>query len=97
MNGWENCRPYLTTMKAEPHARDPNLSRRKADPRAPRVRLRFNPEDEIGCFKCGSKNSYNFEFDSNYCATCNEWLEGTCKDADCPFCPTRPKYPKYPG
>lgn len=92
-SGWENLRPPLTTMSLGPHMRNPNLSKRKA---TPRVRLQFDPEDEIGCFKCGSKGSYNFEFDSNYCATCNEWLEGLCKDATCPFCPTRPKYPKYP-
>lgn len=77
-----------------PHDRNPNLSRRKANAD---VELEFDPEDEIGCYKCGHRASYNFEFDSNYCATCNEWLEGTCKDAGCPFCPSRPKYPKYPG
>ena len=94
VNGWENCRPYLTTMKAEAHDRNPNLSRRNANPK---VKLQFDPNDDIGCFHCGTFRSYNVEFDSNYCDPCNKWLEGTCKDADCPFCPKRPKYPKYPG
>ena len=94
MNGWENIRGYIESdMKVEPHARNPNLSRGKANRG---VILQFNSRDEIGCFKCGHRASYNFEFDSNYCDNCNEWLEGTCKDADCPFCPNRPKYPKYP-
>ena len=93
MNGWENCRPYLTTMKAEAHDRVANTSRRKAP--LPGRELQFDPKDEIGCFVCGEFRSYNFEFDSNYCDHCNTWLEGTCKDARCPFCPKRPKYPKY--
>ena len=91
-NGWENCRPYLTTMKAEAHDRVANTSIRKANRR---VRLQFNPNDEIGCFVCGHFRSYNFEYDSNYCEPCNSWLEGVCKDATCPFCPRRPKYPNY--
>jgi len=80
-------------MLIGPHARNPNLSRRKANPD---VELQFDPEDEIGCFVCGTPASYNVEHDSNYCGPCNAWLEGVCKDAMCPFCPKRPKYPKYP-
>ena len=75
-----------------PHNRNPNLSRRKANPA---VELQFDPEDEIGCFVCGHFRSYNFKFDSNYCDPCNSWLEGTCKDTSCEFCAKRPKYPKY--
>ena len=95
MNGWENSRGYIESdMKVGSHDRDPNLSRQNANPK---VRLKFNPKEDIGCFVCGTFRSYNVEFDSNYCDSCNSWLEGTCKDADCPFCPKRPKYPKYPG
>ena len=77
-----------------PHDRNPNTSRRKANPN---VKLQFDPKDEIGCFVCGHFRSYNVEFDSNYCDPCNSWLEGKCKDPGCIFCVKRPKYPKYPG
>jgi len=82
----------ITEMLVGPHDRNPNLSRRKANPK---VKLQFDPEEDIGCFVCGTFRSYNVEFDSNYCEPCNSWLEGVCKDARCPFCPTRPKYPNY--
>lgn len=88
----------VTTFPVEPHERNPNTSLKY---RNTRLKLKFDPDDEIGCFRCGNPASYNFEFDSNYCDNCNTWLEGVCTPKawtpPCPFCPTRPKYPKYPG
>ena len=75
-----------------PHVRETNTSEKYYDPA---VELWFDYESDPGCFRCGNPADYNFEFDSNYCATCNAWLEGLCKDRSCIFCPQRPKYPKY--
>ena len=82
----------VTEMLVGPHDRVANTSIRKANPK---VKLQFDPKDEIGCFVCGHFRSYNVEYDSNYCEPCNSWLEGVCNDARCPFCPRRPKYPNY--
>lgn len=36
---------------------------------------------------------FNVEFDSNFCAICDEWKSAICSDEDCEFCQGRPSKP----
>ena len=47
------------------------------------------------CDKCGDKLSYSVDDDCLYCATCNEWKEKKCSDANCDFCQNRPEKPDF--
>lgn len=38
---------------------------------------------------------YNMEFDTNYCESCNSWLEDKCNDINCEFCKNRPVTPIF--
>jgi len=86
------------SMIIGPHKRNLNMnhimSKKSTNNNA---ELMFDPRNKTGCFKCGNPVDYNFEYDSNYCTTCNSWLESVCNDPNCSSCPGRPKYPKYPG
>ena len=49
---------------------------------------------ESVCARCGQKSIYLIEkYDALCCISCNEWLEKTCSDPDCPFCSGRPETP----
>jgi hypothetical protein len=45
------------------------------------------------CVKCLSQLSFNDEFDSTFCADCDEWREASCGDPLCDFCLDRPTKP----
>ena len=46
------------------------------------------------CPKCGQQTIFQIdEYDSWCCITCNEWLDTTCGDPNCPFCSQRPQTP----
>ncbi|NLC46246.1 MAG: hypothetical protein GX766_03755 [Firmicutes bacterium] len=45
------------------------------------------------CSVCGNCEIYYEEYDSFFCAYCNEWAEEKCADPDCMFCSARPKKP----
>ena len=49
--------------------------------------------EKHACPKCKGIKSYNKEYDTYYCKSCNEWLEDICTDRDCPFCKDRPFKP----
>lgn len=34
-----------------------------------------------------------YKYDAWACITCNEWLDKTCDDINCPFCSNRPGTP----
>lgn len=47
------------------------------------------------CSKCSNNAIYYYEqFDASFCATCNEWAEGTCTDTECEYCSVRPAKPQ---
>lgn len=52
----------------------------------------FIDKDQI-CSKCGSHIVYYDDFDTYFCALCNEWKEEKCDDPTCLFCPVRPEKP----
>lgn len=45
------------------------------------------------CLVCLQPLYYNDEFDSSYCAECNEWREESCSDPNCEYCQGRPEKP----
>lgn len=45
------------------------------------------------CVRCMHSLVYNEEFDSVYCASCDEWREASCEDPSCDFCGDRPAKP----
>lgn len=45
------------------------------------------------CPECLERLSYNEDFDSVYCAPCNEWREIACDDPTCNYCSERPDKP----
>ncbi|MDH5719831.1 MAG: hypothetical protein OEZ13_04325 [Spirochaetia bacterium] len=48
---------------------------------------------ESSCSCCGKSIFYNVDYDANFCAYCNKWLEKKCENADCGFCGKRPAEP----
>lgn len=52
-------------------------------------------EDELeeSCLICLEPLDYNEDFDSEYCASCDEWRDDTCPDENCEYCRTRPEKP----
>ena len=51
---------------------------------------------ELSFFKCPycERNAFLFDrYDSKCCFYCNEWLEETCSDPECPLCSMRPENP----
>lgn len=46
------------------------------------------------CPKCGELGVIQiYKHDACACINCNEWLENTCADVNCPFCSGRPDTP----
>ncbi|WOV85138.1 hypothetical protein PGH26_04195 [Sporosarcina jeotgali] len=45
------------------------------------------------CVRCMASLVYNEEFDSVYCASCDEWREVSCEDPSCDYCGDRPAKP----
>lgn len=45
------------------------------------------------CPDCLERLSYNEEFDSVFCAPCNEWRDIACNDPTCTYCKERPDKP----
>lgn len=45
------------------------------------------------CPECLERLSYNEEFDSIYCESCDEWREVSCDDPTCEHCAERPEKP----
>lgn len=49
--------------------------------------------DEGKCTKCDNYLIYFGQYDSYFCAYCNDWKEENCGDTDCMFCKNRPDFP----
>ncbi len=46
------------------------------------------------CSLCGADRTFYYDrFDSFCCVFCDEWLDETCNDPNCPFCSKRPEAP----
>ncbi len=45
------------------------------------------------CLSCLDTIAYSDEYDSIYCATCDEWRDMTCGDPTCEYCEARPAKP----
>ena len=51
-------------------------------------------EENRTCSKCHNHSVYYHRtYDAFFCASCNEWHDGICKDPSCDYCPTRPAKP----
>lgn len=45
------------------------------------------------CPDCLEKLTYNDEYDSIYCSTCDDWRDIPCQDPTCEYCQARPEKP----
>jgi len=45
------------------------------------------------CPECSEQLKHNEEYDSKFCASCNEWQESSCDDPTCEHCTSRPNKP----
>ena len=51
-------------------------------------------EKDRTCSKCQNNSVYYYRvYDALFCASCNEWHDGTCNDPSCDYCPNRPLKP----
>ena len=45
------------------------------------------------CSRVVHEKLYSKEFDTDYCKSCNSWLEDKCDDINCEYCINRPLFP----
>lgn len=45
------------------------------------------------CDQCGEKLILLFRHDAVCCPACNQWLDKSCSDPECPYCSGRPATP----
>ena len=45
------------------------------------------------CENCGGRLILFFKYDAVCCPGCNQWIEPTCSDPECPYCSCRPQTP----
>lgn len=54
----------------------------------------YNAQELAGrCHVCLNLLAYNEQYDSQFCATCDEWREAACSDPTCDYCLARPEKP----
>lgn len=45
------------------------------------------------CKQCNRKTFHDEQWDSYFCAVCNQWNENKCSDSHCCYCVPRPDRP----
>ena len=55
---------------------------------------RYGHYSKNECPLCGAESTFYYDrFDSFCCVFCDEWLDETCGDPNCPCCSKRPETP----